>query len=1748
MKQKMKSLVSIIALVLMMVSMFSVFAFPASAANNEDEYSTLQAGALVVNAAWSDKSEGDSVSYTYRGKEITEPFDSEWHFASFEDAWAYAASKGRTNPAIMICGNYSKEIQIQGAVTIIGADAGIDPVAVSAAKNLAWSRSEKFTGSSVISGSIVVANNAGDANITIDGVVFGAGGAYIDKFRSSGSSELSLKNVVFDGAGNAASSSFALQLTSAGHARSVVLENAFITNQNSEGFLSPYYHKFVAKHVAYVNNSKGIISKSFFASGVSPYLEFSDCCFYNAGLPGGAIISVDNADTGYVLNNGSQAIGTIGTSAERPSSVLSINDCIFYNASSASGLIHYEFINKNSTISMENNYIYSSDATSVLHPEFLVDSVNIDQTSCMNIENNILIGAYMIPDVSAGHVDTRIDMSYNFFGNQDGQCVERPVYVNPVKPRLIRTAYWINEEMTVPSNDPMWDISVKDWDMYQVDAFNLEVVMTAFEETGVTEFLPKFVAAGGSKVQLYKKADDINGRYVNLSEPVDQLTLEDLKADYYEPSVIYAQITNSSCDYFAPVYKIVLESVGSIDDAPYFSKEVPGYYMYQPTVFNNASGSVVPYRWQNKIYKFEVGKTLFADFEKLIAYAKSKGHAVPNVVIPAGVYTDDIIISGSCNVLGEKHGVDPNVVVADKITKENASTSGWTLNPERSNDKFETIVKDACLRVSASANDYVITIDGIKMSEGCSYVDDEARKGGITNVTIFRNVIADGAGGGATCTGADNTYLFNFNKPYLSATDFDYAYVYMYDCRIVRNQKCHVFGPFIEKLIVDHTYFGDAKLDPTENKNFLQNFRSRAAYAPYFGLTNNCFYNNEKSSTNSDGLTGTYILNCKDDASDVGLKKNIIYNLDNNYCWNGFGASNGGFQIYHCGSTMKFIMTNNIMISSNIKGNDTFMAGNRQSRWSGDSASYDCSDCLIVKGNHIIGRTQLPHTGGTGKGTLIDYSGNYYATTLTGDAMLPKQLVRASGEDYATYGPEEYYVRYTVDYTYLDWDMTKRSDDENYNAAGYALNRGMYGTGTYAEKEFGGVTTMVFEDMIPADCAKYEIPATLAPNCKTKVAKQGSDGKFGTASTATTLAPYADESIFRVDVTSPSNTVSFIVKLTRKVNDKAQVLSIGGTGVASFVDEEAGVIYIHTNKEDFAYDSNLVKVSNGATQGFFKDEACRESATVTDLTVGTVVTRYLKVTAQDRVHYQVYKVKLTRYDDANPIDLAVIKSIAGMTYVGNNTFEAPVDEWYPEFSFKPTLYQGAKADVYRGNNKLSLSSNKYNVDNIKDGETLRVVVTAADGVTTENYTIRFVYEAGNKTELLAIKDAITTDSGFYWNLGYATAAELKATVSEGATYQAYADINMQQAFENNIVIIPEGTGSTIFVKVTAANGKDTTVYAVPVVTQGNVLQKAEFTVKAGKKTYPAYITGQNEYTAFLPVGVKNVTIDSSKANNAFLYGDPLRSIAFSDADKIRLDQKITNVYFTINDGAYRQIEHSDGTFNVRNPEIKGVLKIVSDRKAVAYKDANKIASWAVKAANGLNMGGYGIVKGDGNNNFNGSAAITRYEIAAIAVRMMGLDVNRFESYQLPYADKIDSWALPYVKAVTASGIMSGTTVNGKDYFNGKANATREQVAKIMSNVVMISEGYIDPTSLVSNLAATANKYYKTYANDIDLVFDEYQFKDLNKVSKWATPYMHMAVYLGLMEGSKKAGSFYLNPKATITRAEVAQMVANYMFK
>jgi hypothetical protein len=153
----------------------------------------------------------------------------------------------------------------------------------------------------------------------------------------------------------------------------------------------------------------------------------------------------------------------------------------------------------------------------------------------------------------------------------------------------------------------------------------------------------------------------------------------------------------------------------------------------------------------------------------------------------------------------------------------------------------------------------------------------------------------------------------------------------------------------------------------------------------------------------------------------------------------------------------------------------------------------------------------------------------------------------------------------------------------------------------------------------------------------------------------------------------------------------------------------------------------------------------------------------------------------------------------------------------------------------------------------------------------------------------------------------------------------------------------------------------------------------------------------------------------------------------------------------------------------------------------------------------------GIITGvDANGHFSPKGSLTRAQFVTMMVKSLGLKADATTSS----FNDVEGWAVPYVEAANNAGIVSGVG-NGK--FSPNAIVTREMSATI----------------LVKSLQT------KGTLNDKDAAFT---FKDADKISIWAKPYIALAQKYNLVSGSN--GSF--DPKGNANREMGATMGSNLM--
>ncbi len=159
----------------------------------------------------------------------------------------------------------------------------------------------------------------------------------------------------------------------------------------------------------------------------------------------------------------------------------------------------------------------------------------------------------------------------------------------------------------------------------------------------------------------------------------------------------------------------------------------------------------------------------------------------------------------------------------------------------------------------------------------------------------------------------------------------------------------------------------------------------------------------------------------------------------------------------------------------------------------------------------------------------------------------------------------------------------------------------------------------------------------------------------------------------------------------------------------------------------------------------------------------------------------------------------------------------------------------------------------------------------------------------------------------------------------------------------------------------------------------------------------------------------------------------------------------------------------------------------------------------------------GIVNGIKENGvyyYKGNKNITRTEFCVMAVNNKKLDVNKYVGVKLPYKDagSIPKWALLYVKAAYAEGLMIGSQTAEGLVFSPNSEITRQEAAAVVDRLINID---------------TRLNSVKKYADEAD-------------ISNWAKSHVESVTRHGLFGGDDQ-GRFL--PKKSLSRSESAVVMS-----
>ena len=511
----------------------------------------------------------------------------------------------------------------------------------------------------------------------------------------------------------------------------------------------------------------------------------------------------------------------------------------------------------------------------------------------------------------------------------------------------------------------------------------------------------------------------------------------------------------------------------------------------------------------------------------------------------------------------------------------------------------------------------------------------------------------------------------------------------------------------------------------------------------------------------------------------------------------------------------------------------------------------------------------------------------------------------------------------------------------------------------------------------------------------------------------------------------------------------------------------------------------------------------------------SVYTYYVELT--DGEETNTYTLKLQRLFN-NETEIEEITGTGFTILRDGNDFVLTGDEEGKAISFGLDLSVGAAAVIRNDLGQIIVA--KKGVYTISKNETLTVIVTAHDGKATEEWKISVIISKGNNDVTLSgIDDAALNGEKYVANTIYNTFL-VNATVPAGATYIIYADAACTEAISNRNLKLKAAT-TTVYIVVTASDGvtKSAPVKLVINTTADPADEDAEAPLKMGgidelylRGGIAGMVNGEEVVLVLLPDNTKEYKVEAMALGyDMTLYSDLKENVIIPNNSAIKLSAGITTIYASLTNGF---------------GEDKIVPIKIHAYRTVNYKDTQ--AAWAKDAIEGLAENGLGIMTGDSSGNFNGTANLSRNEMAVILCRVAGLSVDLYKNEANPFSDTLANWAMPAAKAAYLNGLMSGIKGNGAAIsFSGAQKITRNGFCRAVLNAYL---GDVD-------------SYYAENKEAIDNYVAQQGFKDADQVAEWAKAGTYTAIYLGLISGTNNKN---INPNGLITRNAAAVVLNNLL--
>lgn len=750
--------------------------------------------------------------------------------------------------------------------------------------------------------------------------------------------------------------------------------------------------------------------------------------------------------------------------------------------------------------------------------------------------------------------------------------------------------------------------------------------------------------------------------------------------------------------------------------------------------------------------------------------------------------------------------------------------------------------------------------------------------------------------------------------------------------------------------------------------------------------------------------------------------------------------------------------------------------------WGSTSDTTDYTDIVKITNNVFIGQTAIEWTYGTTQ-SKADFTGNYITPNYSTDWKSLTEGILPTGK-----------IRY--EYCYLDGARTRKTNEvPAFSIADAVVNDA---SKTVTMNAAAGTESVVPTVNGLPGYTIYESDADFT---------NLNDFKELTPVETLTLKNLTNNFLFVALSYDGNNQVPYKMTINKTASTTAVLNGLINVSTGANTTKNGLEFNVRVDR-DYESVSFGLDLADGSTAQLYKEGETRHLSsdngiyTLADLVLGETVVLRAEVSNGTDTEYYYLNVRRDLSDDTTIIDLD-----DNITRDGTK-LSANAGEDDTEFSFDIEVAVGASVMAWRGTSVYTAKDGVLTIKDLRSGKNVfSLAVVAEDGFTTTTYELTITKPLSREAKLISITDADKNGDVFE-----ATAVDsfvVNAKVSYGATYKVYSDEACTTEIGNNVKVTAD---TTVYVVVTAEDGVTKSApYELFITKEVTETTTGSFTVEGGELVGGSFIDveiANDKEEATLKIKADRVTYK--------LFADA--NCTVKATNKVKLETFSTSIYALVT--------FEDGT------EVVYTITVYSYRTPAKYADANKIPAWAKPYVDALNEGGFGIIKGDENGNFNANNNTIRYEIAAIATRILGIDASQFASVKLTYADKIADWAENYVKAVTKLGIMGGTKDSkGKLVFDGKGNTTRAQLAKIIMEVVF------------NALGLDFAEAYPLMKGEIEAEYNKFKFADESKVQAWAKDYVKAAVAFGYFNGKENGGKNYIDPNTNIKRSELATVVA-----